>query len=268
MRFRLIPASNPGPYTGPGGNNTYLLQGREPALIDAGTGVDAHLDAVDEALAGAPLARVLVTHGHSDHASGAAALARRWPSVEFLKLPWPDVDGRWGVPWSRIRAGDTIRAGDAVLRAIHTPGHAPDHLCFYEDATRTLFAGDLFVDRGTVVIPASRGGDLAQYLDSLQRILALDPDTALPAHGGPIERPADVIRRYLVHRRERDEQIVAALVNGDRTPDAIVARVYAGLPAELASAARETVTAHLAKLEHEGRVRHEAGEWRLAGARP
>src|SRR5437016_5766280 len=113
--------------TGPG-NMTWLLRGAVPTLIDAGVGEPEHLADLDEALAGARLAQVLVTHSHTDHASGAAAIAQRMPHVRFFKMPWAEQDGRWDVRWEPIRADQSIRAGDTVLRAVHTPGHAPDHL--------------------------------------------------------------------------------------------------------------------------------------------
>ncbi len=259
-----IPAFNSGPYTG-SGNTTYLVDGREPALIDAGTGDPRHLDAVAEALGGRPLARVLVTHGHTDHIAGAGAVCVRWPSAVFLKMPWPEVDRRVPVAWHPIADGALVAVGDTVVRAIHTPGHAPDHLAFFHEPSRTLFSGDLLVEGTTVVIPASRGGSLAAYLASLERVRALCPRRLLPAHGPPVDEPEALIKRYLAHRREREVQILDRLArSAGLAVDGLVASLYPGLAADLVPAARETVLAHLLKLEEEGRVVRLGDRWYLA----
>lgn len=246
-------AFNPGPITGDG-NWTWLIPGEVPTLIDAGTGEKPHLDGVSEALAGTWLDQVLVTHGHIDHASGAPALQQRFGVTRFLKLPWSERDAKWAVDWTPIRDGDVIAAGDTQLVAIHTPGHAPDHLCFWEESSRTVFCGDLAIKGSSVWIPARLGGDLAAYLASLTRVLALKPARMLPAHGPVIDDPMRVLRTYIDHRLEREEQVIAALRAGDRTAEAIVARVYRGIRESLAPLATESVTAHLLKLQQEGRV--------------
>jgi len=255
-------AHNPGPLTGEG-NTTWLITGREPALIDAGTGDPRHLDDLVAALGTTRLTRVLVTHAHPDHASGAPAIAARMPHVRFAKMPWPERDGQYLVPWERIADGDAIQAGDEELVAVHTPGHAPDHLCFWHTASRTMFCGDLAVEGSTVVIPARSGGDLASYIASLERVLAMRPSRLLPAHGPVIDDPERLLRGYLAHRREREEQILTALRTGDTTIDAVVARVYPGLAEALISMAGESVLAHLVKLQREGRVTRAAHGWNI-----
>ena len=261
----LIPGFNPGVFTGDG-NNTWLLPGREPALIDAATGDDRHLAALRAALGPAPLARVLVTHGHPDHASGAPALAAAWPGAAFAKMP-DAGDGRYPVAWRPLADGDLVRAGSGVLRVLHTPGHAQDHVCFLDEEAGTLYSGDLLVSGGSVVIPASAGGSLADYLASLARVRALRPARALPGHGPEIRDVARLIDHYVAHRARRDEQILAALAGGAATREAVVAQVYAGLAEGLVRAAGESVLAHLVKLEAEGRVRRRpgaSGEWEAA----
>ncbi|HEX6211812.1 MAG TPA: MBL fold metallo-hydrolase [Methylomirabilota bacterium] len=250
-----LPAHNPGPMTGPG-NQTYLFTGRVPTLIDAGVGAPAHLAAVAAALeaGGWELSQVIVTHAHTDHASGAAALAERWPRAVFRKVPWPVADVRFRVGWAPVRDGDEIEAGDTTLIAVHTPGHAPDHLCLWHPATRTLLGGDLLVEGETVVIPGTRGGDLAAYLRSLEAVAALAPRRVLPAHGPPIDDPVALIRRYSAHRAARERSVLRAVRDGRDTVGAIADQVYAGLAGHLRPAAEETVQAHLNKLVAEGRV--------------
>jgi endoribonuclease LACTB2 len=244
------------------GNWTYYLPGRHPALIDAGTGAAAHLDAVADASVDGPR-HVLVSHAHSDHVTGASAIAARWPDTRFSKIPWPERDQQHAVTWHSLGDGHVFPAGDDQLQVVHTPGHAPDHVAFWHEASRTLFSGDLIVSGTTVVIPADMGGSLQDYLWSLERVLALAPARLLPAHGDPIDDPAPLVRRYIAHRLEREAQIVVALGAGLRTIDGIVQRIYQGLAAPLVPMAEQSVLAHLRKLNDEGRAAHDDGGWRL-----
>jgi glyoxylase-like metal-dependent hydrolase (beta-lactamase superfamily II) len=259
-----IHAFNPGPVTG-AGNWTWLIPGRLPTLIDAGTGDPRHLDALRRTLDGASLAQVLVTHAHGDHASGAPVIAQQMPGTRFLKMPWPERDARWPVAWNALRDGEEIPAGDTTLVAIHTPGHAPDHLCFWHEESRTIFGGDLAVHGSTVWIPTNIGGDMAEYLASLERVLRLAPARMLPAHGPVIENPGTLLREYLAHRRERETQVIDALRTGASSPDAIVERLYVGVKERLIPFARESVLAHLRKLEQEGRARCLDDSWHIIG---
>ena len=263
MDITLVPGFNPGPYTG-AGNNTYFISGEIPTLVDAATGKAAHLTALAEALASTQLAQVLVTHAHPDHANGCDPIAERWSDAVFRKMPWPERDQLQSVECVPIEDGDRIPAGDGTLLAVHTPGHAPDHLCFFDETTGTLFSADLVVPGSSVVIPASRGGSLAQYLASLRRVLALAPARMLPAHGRAIDDPGAVLSQYLEHRQRREDQIVAALRAGDRRPEAIVDRLYEGLDPSLKRLGQESVLAHLVKLRDEGRARSDGEEWELS----
>jgi glyoxylase-like metal-dependent hydrolase (beta-lactamase superfamily II) len=244
----LLHARNPSPLTGRG-NNTWLIDGALPTLIDAGVGAPDHLDAISEALGDRPLARVLVTHGHADHASGVPALRERWPRLDVFKWPQPGEQGS-----QPLSDGQTLGAGDGELIVLHTPGHAVDHVCFWNRQARHLFAGDMVVAGTTVMIPAGRGGNLREYLDSLRRLKALDATRMYPGHGPVIDRPSDIIDEYLAHRDLRERQILACLRDGVTDPDLMVERIYAGLDERLRQAARLTVEAHLEKLREEGRA--------------
>jgi glyoxylase-like metal-dependent hydrolase (beta-lactamase superfamily II) len=221
--------------------------GAEPALIDAGVGAPSHVEEIARALEGRELSRTLVTHGHADHASGAPALKARWPNVELAKFAPSD-----GLRWRALTDGDRIPAGDSLLTVIHTPGHALDHVCFWNPATRELFAGDMLSLGTTIMIPAGRGGGLRAYMTSLERLAALGPARVFPGHGVIIEKPVELITEYLAHRRMREEQVRQCLAEGLSDASAIVERLYPGLPAGLVAAARATIEAHIEKLREDG----------------
>ena len=233
----LIPAENPSEWTGPTGNNTWLLPGREPALVDAGVGDPRHVEALAAALNGAALVRVLITHWHPDHVKGLPALRERWPGLTVVDA-----------------AGDAVPAGDGVLEIVPTPGHSPDHLCFFERKSGDLYCGDMARRGGTIVIPARKGGDLRAYLVSLERMRALAPARLLPGHGPIVDDPIALIDEYIAHRQKREQQILQAMLDGARTVDDIVRRVYPALPESLSAAAADSVRAHLAKLRDDGRA--------------
>ena len=257
MKYVSLHAANPGPYTGEG-NWTYLIPGAQPVMIDAGVGNSSHLDAISAASPSGP-GHVIVTHAHSDHVSGSPAILERWPQTKFSKYPWPGHD--IGIPFTFIDEGAVITTGEGDLQVLHTPGHSPDHLALWHADSGTLFVGDMMQIGSSVFIPASKGGNLSEYLHSLRRLLALKPKLALPSHGPAIEDPVALINQYLEHRHQREVQVLTALESGVRTVDGLTARIYPNLTAAMLPLARESVLAHLHKLGHDGLARQNGDEW-------
>jgi glyoxylase-like metal-dependent hydrolase (beta-lactamase superfamily II) len=269
MRVIAIQADNAGPFTGRG-TNSYLIPGARPTLIDPAEPGEAYVErvaaALDEAQPGASLAQVLVTHAHPDHVSGVESVAARWPGARVAKFPWPERDAAFSVEWHSLKDEETLQAGDGTMWALHTPGHAPDHLAFLDVRTSIVFCGDLLVNGGTVAIAVSYGGDLAEYLRSLRRLLALGPRRIYPGHGPPVDNPGALIRGYIGHRLAREQQVVDELGRGPLQVEELVVRVYPELKDALRPAALETILAHLYKLRDEGRVVSELDTWRLSSS--
>ncbi len=224
------------------GTNTWIV-GEDPTIvIDPGPEIDEHLEEV--ARAAGRVAHVLVTHDHEDHAAGA---------VTFARLVGANVTA-WRLPGTaKVHDGQGFTAGGVELIAMHTPGHSADHVVFSDAGSGALFTGDAVLGRGTSFIDAP-DGDLARYLTSLRRMLERDPRTIYPGHGPIVLDAKAKLREYLEHRAEREEQILAGLAAGDRTVEALVERIYADHPSDVQELAARSVTAHLLKLETEGRV--------------
>ena len=255
-RVTVALGMNPGIFTGPG-TNTYLVgTGRRRILLDTGQGRAEYLPVLERALeaAGAEgLQEIVLTHGHPDHVGGLGDVLARFGPLRTSKLVLPGEPPLPGVV-TAIGDADRIATEGATLRAIFTPGHAADHLCFALEEEGAIFSGDNVLGIGTTVIPVE-GGDLGLYLASLERLLAERPGRIYPAHGPCVEDGRAKLREYLSHRQQREAQIVAALRPEEEPVMDIVRRVYTDVPAVLHAAAAHSVTAHLRKLEAEGRAR-------------
>lgn len=265
MRFSRLTVASSLTYTG-GEVHAFVVHGAVPTLIDAPSAEPtfvAQVEAAIEQAGDGPLQQLLATHAHPDHVAGAAAIRARWPEARLAKRPWPARDTLSGVEWQPIDGEPMIAAGDVRLWAVATPGHAPDHLAFFEVASGVMFSGDLVINGGSVTIPASAGGSLRDYLQSLRKVFDLSPRRLLPSHGPEAGQPGPLLRGYLAHRQQRERQVLELLAAGIGDPDAIVERLYAAVAPALRTAARENVIAHLDKLAQDGRAATTGGQWAL-----
>ncbi len=235
-------APNPGPFTLEG-TNTWVVGQGSAIVIDPGPHDPRHLDAV--ARATDHVAVILVTHHHPDHAPGASLLSSMTGAPVLAFTPAEGEDS--------LADGQVVDVGGARLRALHTPGHTRDHVALVDEDARIIFTGDAVLGRGTSVIDPPEG-DLAEYLRSLEAMLALRPATLCPGHGPVVWDAETKLREYLDHRAERERQVLEALARGPATPEELVPRIYADYPPELHPAAARSVLAHLLKLEREGRA--------------
>ncbi|MGH7916347.1 MAG: MBL fold metallo-hydrolase [Candidatus Binataceae bacterium] len=256
-RVATVLGHNPGPFTGPG-TNTYIVgTGRRPLLLDTGIGVPKWAELLPQGLHELShtdeLEKIVVTHAHQDHIGGVKDARRLFGALDVIKKPWPEHDSAAGVTIDEIDDGAVVTTEGATLRAVFTPGHAPDHLCYYLIEEKALFTGDVILGAGTTIIPDGTG-DLGQYMNSLRRLLELDVEKIYPAHGPVIPHAKQKIREYIAHRELRDRQVVEALQNGPLEVVAIVKMIYTDVPEFLHPAAAQSVRSHLKKLRNEGRV--------------
>ena len=241
------------------GTNTWIV-GEAPAIvIDPGPNHAGHLHEVART-AGA-VGAIAITHDHPDHAPGALPLAEVTGAPVYAARPAEGME--------RIRDGDLVSAGQTTLSVVAAPGHTPDHLTFHEARSGSLFTGDAVLGRGTSVIDPPEG-DLAAYLRTLRRLRELSPRTIYPGHGPVVLRAVAKLDEYLEHRAMREDQVLAALGDGWRSAEELVAEIYADHPPEVHELAARSVLAHLLKLEAEGRAekRTKAGVVRWSKIEP
>ncbi|MBB6346551.1 MAG: fold metallo-hydrolase [Nonomuraea muscovyensis] len=237
-------APNPSPMT-LDGTNTWIIGTRDAVVVDPGPDDERHLRRLTDHLGGRRVTHILLTHGHHDH-SGAA---RRF--AELVGAPVRALDPRHRLGEEGLGDGDVVTVDGIEIHVHATPGHSFDSLCFWLPADRAMLTGDTVLGRGTTVIAPD--GHLADYLRSLDRLRSLaeslDAVALLPGHGPVLADPIGALDGYLTHRRQRLDQIRAALRQGARTPREIVEIVYAEVDEKLWPAAEMSVRAQLDYLE-------------------
>lgn len=270
-RLRRLLAPNPSPFTY-SGTQTYIVGESELAVIDPGPDMPDHVAALTAAVAGERVMAILCTHTHRDHspASRAFQSATGAPIIGCAPLAidddGPRADDSFDPDYrpDRILAdGETIASGDWTISAVATPGHTSNHLCFALREGGALFTGDHVMGWSTTVV-APPDGDMADYMASLDKLLARDDRAYYPAHGPPVDDPHGHVRALIAHRREREAQILAYVAAGEGLIPAMVADLYADVDPRLHPAAGRSVLAHLLDLERRGLVREEGERWTLA----
>jgi glyoxylase-like metal-dependent hydrolase (beta-lactamase superfamily II)/8-oxo-dGTP pyrophosphatase MutT (NUDIX family) len=251
-----ITAPNPGLMTGPG-TNSYIAGGI--AVIDPGPAIDSHIEKLAQFK---NLKLILCTHTHLDH-SPAAALLRAKTGAKVLGRPAPAGQDATFVPDVVLENGQRIDLGEITLRAIHTPGHASNHVCYLLEQTKMLFTGDHVMQGSTVVINPP-DGNMRAYLASLEQLLGEDIAIIAPGHGYLIGAPHKELRRLIAHRLNRERKVIAALERlGHPSLEEMLPLVYDDVPERVHRAAARSLTAHLDKLVAEGAVRLGNGGYTL-----
>lgn len=252
----LVLAPNPGVMTGPG-TNTYIVGAGRTCVIDPAVTDAGYLETV--AAAAGEVSEILVTHRHPDHVGGVAALAQRFRCP--VRAYGSDPVGETMI--EPLSDGELVEFGGGGLEALHTPGHALDHLCFYLRESASLFSGDNILGEGTAVI-APPEGNMRSYLASLERLRELHIDRIYPGHFRPLHGGAAVVDGYLQHRAQRRQAVLDALGAGADSPEQIVETVYTDTPSHLHPIAVLQVASMLELLEEEGRAAFLDERWVIA----
>jgi glyoxylase-like metal-dependent hydrolase (beta-lactamase superfamily II) len=248
LRATCVLAPNPSPMTLDGTNTWVIAEPGSKAVtvVDPGPDDEGHLRRVRDiaCAAGRRVSQIVLTHGHLDHSAGAARFA------ELTGAPVGALDPAYRLGTEGFTAGMVLTAAGCELLVVATPGHTADSLSLLLPADGALLTGDTVLGRGTTVI--AEDGSLGDYLRTLDELRALADDAGLrvllPGHGPLLADPAAVLDYYIAHRRERLDQVRAALAAGARTPAEIVAVVYADVDRAVWPAAEQSVRAQLSYL--------------------
>ena len=262
-RVARLVAPNAGPLTFKG-TNTYLVGECSLAVIDPGPDIEAHRDAILGAAAGRPITHIIATHAHRDHVDGIPALkaATGARTYAYRRSAIPqggagdaeaEYVGHHFVADVHLQHGDTVAGEGWSLSALHTPGHAPDHLCLALDGTGIVFSGDHVMAWNTSVIGPPEGR-MSDYLRSLELLLGRDAARFLPGHGGAIDEPRRTVKAYLLHRKWREQAILEAVRNGTNTIRTLLPVIYRDLDKAVTGAAMLSLRAHIEHLAERGLI--------------
>ncbi len=262
----LAPNASPFTYTG---TQTYLVGETDLAVIDPGPADEEHLSALTRAIGGRKVTAIMCTHTHRDHSPAAIPLAEATgaPVVGCAPLVLESNAPRVDAPFDKSYAPDRVlEDGEAMtgtgwtLRAVATPGHTSNHLCFALEESGALFTGDHVMGWSTsVVVPPD--GDMGDYMASLALLYEREDRIYYPAHGPAVEKPRQLVRGMMGHRRARERQITKLLTEEPRAIDALVPVMYKGVDERLWPAAGQSVLAHLIEMERKGEVGRSGDIW-------
>ena len=260
--LRRIVAPNPSMMTGPG-TNTYLIGEQQIAVLDPGPAIPEHIENI-LLKSKTSIKWILATHTHPDHSPGVLSLADQ-SGAEVLGIAAPDGQhqDKTFQPTRVLGEGDVLETNEFRLEAVHTPGHASNHLCYRHAGLNWLFTGDHVIDGSTVVIDPP-DGNMKHYIESLQRVRTLACAALAPGHGNVINDPDKVIDWIIEHRLQREAKIVAAIAsNPGLTTRDLVPQVYKDVDPKLYGWAERSLLAHALKLEADGVAVQQGGKWSL-----
>jgi glyoxylase-like metal-dependent hydrolase (beta-lactamase superfamily II) len=271
---RRVLASNPSAFTYTGTESYVVGAGHEVAVIDPGPDEAEHIRALLETIGGAKLTAILCTHTHRDHSPAAAPLAALTGAavIGCAPLAISDSGPRSDAPFDQTYAPDRVLAdGESLsgsgwtLTALATPGHTSNHLCFALEESGALFTGDHVMGWSTSVI-APPDGDMTAYMESLQKLYDRTDRVYYPAHGPQVDKPQQLVRGMMGHRRQRERQILRLLEEGPAPIETLVPRMYQAVDRALWPAAGRSVLAHLMDMERRGLTVRADEVWSLAAA--
>jgi glyoxylase-like metal-dependent hydrolase (beta-lactamase superfamily II) len=272
---RRFVANNPGPLTFKG-TNVYILGRQEVAVIDPGPDDDSHVEALLKSLPGENITKIFLTHTHKDHCGAVDRLCRLTGASTYALRSTGALRGAYRAgkeegglvsgfadlhfrPDHQLADGDEVVGEDWTLRVVHTPGHAPDHICYALVPEKALFTGDHVMPWSTSVI-APPEGNMRDYMASLSKLSCRDDQLYLPGHGGRVRTPKRLLRAYVLHRQWREKSILKAVQEGRRQVVELVPLLYRDINDEIIPAATLSVLAHLQYLVQKGKVQQTGGE--------
>lgn len=281
---RRVLAPNPSPYTYTGTQTWLVGAGDEIAVIDpgpSGSGLsvgdpadingEGHVEAILRAVGDAKITAIICTHTHRDHSPAAAPLKLATGASIIGCAPLvlsdsgPRADSAFDpdyAPDHVMSDGETVSGEGWTLQAVATPGHTSNHICYALLESGALFTGDHVMKWSTTVV-SPPDGDMAQYMASLQKLYDREDTVYYPAHGPAVDKPRQLVRGMIGHRRQRERQIVKLLEAGEGHIPDMVAAMYKGLDPRLTGAAGRSVLAHLVDLQNQGRAAMHGDRWRL-----
>jgi glyoxylase-like metal-dependent hydrolase (beta-lactamase superfamily II) len=269
---RRFVARNPGPYTFKG-TNVYIVGRKNIAVIDPGPADEDHVAELLKAIEGATVTHIFLTHTHKDHSGAVQMLKQQTGAITCAYQPqegtrrgmysdesalrdgFADMAFKPDLP---LADGDVVEGADWQLQALHTPGHAPDHVCYALPAEQALFTGDHIMPWSTTII-APPEGNMGAYMASLSRLAKRSDELFFPDHGGRVNAPRKLIKAYILHRQWRETSIMGALADGHQRVETILPLIYKDLEAALKPAAALSILAHLEHLQEKGHAKRLAG---------
>ena len=270
---RRLLAPNPSPFTFHG-TGTYIIGNNELAIIDPGPNIDSHIESILKIIHKKDLVHLFITHTHADHSPAAKIIKEKTNSITYGYGAYPsdryDTQFEEGhdldfSPDIILKDGDLIKGPNWTIRAIHTPGHTSNHMCYGLEESSILFTGDHIMGWATtVIIPPD--GDMTEYMNSLRKVALLDYQTYYPTHGAPIKEPKKFVKALIAHRKMREQQVIKELFKNSLSIKEMVCKFYKGTDKRLWPAAEKSLLATLISLEIRGKVKaigHKNARWKL-----